>query len=110
MSWDAVVLRIRGPFRSAKEVAATDYPPLGTLEFVAAAVRSAFPSATWHDLAHARFSLDRYTAVMIELQFVETSNAIYLSVSGSGDPIPALLSFAERKQVGCIGHAKRGLP
>ena len=48
MSWDAVIVRIRGPFRPIAEVEADDYLPLGTLDAVATAVRSAFPDAEWH--------------------------------------------------------------
>ena len=47
MSWDAVIVRIRGPFRPIAEVDADDYLPLGTLDSVASAVRSAFPDAEW---------------------------------------------------------------
>ena len=43
MSWDAVILRIRGPFRPAREVAELDYLPLGSFKAVAAAIQSAFP-------------------------------------------------------------------
>jgi len=47
MSWDAVILRIRGPIRPAKEVAESEYLSLGSPESVAAAIRSVFPSAEW---------------------------------------------------------------
>jgi hypothetical protein len=94
MSWDAVIVRIRGPFRPIADVAANDYVPLGTLNSVAAAVRAAFPDAEWDSPSHANRELDKYTGMMIELGHVETSNSIHVSVSGPGNPVPDLLSLA----------------
>jgi hypothetical protein len=94
MSWDAVILRIRGPLRPANEVAESQYLPLGGLESVAAAIQSAFPSAEWDDPMHACCSLDESTAILFDLQGVERSNCVLVSVSGSYDPIPSLLELA----------------
>lgn len=94
MSWDAVIVRIRGPFRSIADVAADDYLPLGTLGSVASAVRAAFPDAQWDSPTYCHRELDKYTAMMIELENVETSNSIHLSVSGPGNPVPNLLALA----------------
>jgi hypothetical protein len=94
MSWDAVIVRIRGPFRPIAEVDAEDYLPLGTLDSVAAAVRSAFPDAEWDSPTYCHRELDKYTGMMIELENVETSNSIHLSVSGPGNPVPDLLALA----------------
>jgi len=94
MSWDAVFLRIRGPVRPIEEVADDDYLPLGIRESIAAAVRLVFPDADWDSPNYARYGLDKYTAVTIDLQHVETSNSIHVSVSEPGNPIPALLSLA----------------
>ena len=94
MSWDAVIVRIRGPFRPIADIAANDYLPLGTLSSVAAAVRAAFPDAEWDSPSCAHRELDQYTGMMIELGHVETSNSIHVSVSGPGNPVPDLLSLA----------------
>jgi hypothetical protein len=94
MSWDAVIVRIRGSFRSIADVAADDYLPLGTLGSVTAAVRVAFPDAEWDSATYAHRILDKYTAMMIELSHVETSHSIHISVSGPGNPVPDVLSLA----------------
>jgi hypothetical protein len=94
MSWDAVILRIRGPLRPAAEVAESEYLPLGSLESVAAAIQSAFQSAEWDDPMRAYCSLDEFTAILFDLQGVEDSNCVLVSVSGSHDPIPSLLELA----------------
>jgi hypothetical protein len=94
MSWDAVILRIRGPLRPAEEVTESEYLPLGSLESVAAAIRSAFPSAEWDSATYAHCSLDKYTAMIFDLQGVEGANCVLVSVSGSRDPIPSLLGLA----------------
>jgi hypothetical protein len=95
MSWDAVILRIRGPLRPAVEVAESEYLPLGSLESVAAAIQSAFPSAKWDGPLHSHYSLDKYTAIVFDLQGVESSNCVLVSVSGSRDPIPSLLKLVK---------------
>ena len=60
MSWDAVIVRIRGPFRPISDVAANDYLPLGALKSVAAAVRAAFPDGEWDSPSHANRELDEH--------------------------------------------------
>ena len=95
MSWDAVIVRIRGPFRPISDVAANDYLPLGALNSVAAAVRAAFPDAEWDSPSHAHRELDEHTGMIIELGNVETSNSIHVSVSGPGNPVLDLLSLAK---------------
>jgi hypothetical protein len=94
MSWDAVIVRIRGPFRPIADVAADDYLPLGTPESVAAAVRAAFPDAKWDDSTCAHRGLDKYTGMTIDLDSVESSQSIHVRVSGPGNPVPDLLSLA----------------
>jgi hypothetical protein len=94
VSWDAVILRIRGPLRPAETVAESEYLPLGSLESVAAAIRSAFPSAEWDGPTHAHDSLDEYTGIMFDFQEVEGYSFVHVSVSGSRDPIPSLLELA----------------
>ena len=94
MSWDAVILRIRGPIRPAEEVAESEYLPLGSLESIAAAIRSVFPSAEWDGPTHAHGSLDEYTGIMFDVHEVEGYSCVHVSVSGSRDPIPSLLALA----------------
>jgi hypothetical protein len=94
MSWDAVILRISGPIRPAEEVADSEYLPLGSFESVAAAIRSSFPSTKWDSATYARCSLDKYTAMIFDLQGVEKANCVLVTVSGSGDSIPSLLGLA----------------
>jgi len=94
MSWDAVILRIRGPFRPAREVKESDYLPLGSFKSVAAAIRSEFPSAKWESPTRAYGALDKDTGITFDLQEGEGYNFVLVSVSGSADPIPALLRLA----------------
>jgi hypothetical protein len=94
VSWDAVILRVRGPLRPAAQVAPADYLPLGGLGSVAAAIRAEFPAATWDDPMHAHCALDEYTAMLFNLEGVEDANCVLVSVSGSRDPIPSLLGLA----------------
>ena len=93
MSWDAVLLRIRGPIRPVEDLADEDYQPLGDPESVATAIRAAFPSARWESPTDACYVLDEYTAVRIELKHIVSSNSLHVTVSGPGDPIPALLAL-----------------
>jgi hypothetical protein len=95
MSWDAVILRIRGPIRPAEEVAESEYLPLGSLESVAAAIQSAFPTVEWDGPTYAHGSLDEYTGITFELHEVEGYSFVAVSVSGSHDPIPPLLALAD---------------
>ena len=94
MSWDAVILRIPGPIRPAEEVAESEYLPLGSLESVATAIQSAFPSVEWNGPMHAHGSLDEYTGITFDLHEVEGYSFVGVSVSGSHDPIPSLLALA----------------
>jgi hypothetical protein len=94
MSWDAVIVRIRGSYRPIADVAADEYLPLGTLESVAAAIRAAFPDAQWDDSTYAHCELDKYTGMTIDLDSVESSNSVHVRVSGPGNPVPDLLSLA----------------
>lgn len=91
MSWDAVMLKINGPFRPIEEVADEDYLPLGSLESVAERIRAVFPNAEW---SSPTWALDYDTGVTIDLEGVESSNSILVSVSGSENPIPHLLALA----------------
>ena len=95
MSWDAVILRVRGAIRPAEEVAESEYLPLGSLESVAAAIQSAFPTVEWDGPTHAHGSLDEYTGIMFDLHEVEGYSFVGVSVSGSYDPIPSLLTLVQ---------------
>jgi hypothetical protein len=94
MSWDAVILRVRGPLRPAEEVPESEYLPLGSPESVKAAIRSAFPTANWDGPTHAYGSLDEYTGIMFDFHEVEGYSFVLVSVSGSHDLIPSLLALA----------------
>jgi hypothetical protein len=77
-----------------EDVADEDYLPLGTAESVAEAIRAAFPGAQWSGPTSAIWALDEDTAVMINFADVESTNAIQVSVSGTGNRIPHLLALA----------------
>jgi hypothetical protein len=94
VSWDAVILRIRGPLRPAREVAESDYLPLGSFKSVVSAIRSAFPSAKWESPTRALGSLDKHTGIEFDLQEMKGYNFVLVSVRGSADPIPPLLGLA----------------
>lgn len=94
MSWDAVILKIQGPFRPVEEVADEDYLPLGSIESVTERIRAAFPGSEWSGPTWATWSLNEDTGVTIDLEGVESSNSIVVSVSGSGNPVPHLLALA----------------
>ena len=94
MSWDAVILRIRGPFRPIADVTADDFLPLGTLHSVASAVRAAFPDAQWDNPTYAHRGLDTYTGMTIDLAHVETTHSVHVTVSGPRNPVPDLLALA----------------
>jgi hypothetical protein len=94
MSWDAVILKVQGPFRPIEEVADEDYLPLGSIEAVAERIRASFPNAEWSSATWATWGLDGDTGVTIDLEGVESSNSILVSVSGSGNPVPHLLALA----------------
>jgi hypothetical protein len=93
MSWDAVILRIRGPVRPAKDVKESEYLPLGKLKSVAAAIVSAFPSTEWESPTCAHCSLDEYTGIKFDFKEVEGYSFVLVSVSGSRNPIPSLLAL-----------------
>jgi hypothetical protein len=63
-------------------VAESAYLPLGSLETVAAAIQAAFSSAKWNDPVHAHCSLDEYTAILFNLEGVESAKCVLVSVSG----------------------------
>ncbi|MBO0698149.1 MAG: hypothetical protein J2P46_07130 [Zavarzinella sp.] len=94
MSWDAVILRIRGPLRPAAKVPESDYRPLGSLKSVAAAIRSAFPSVVWEEKTRAHASLDEYTAIEFDFHKRNGYSFLLVSVRGSRDPVPPLLELA----------------
>jgi hypothetical protein len=94
MSWDVVILKIRGEFRPIEEVEEGDFLPLGELEAVQGAVRSAFPAAEWSNPTWAVY-LGPDFEFEIDLNNVESSNSVHLFVHGTGDPIPSLLGLTE---------------
>jgi hypothetical protein len=95
------IVKIRGDFRPVIEVDADDYLPLGGLEDVRKAIRTAFPSAEWskstptyaaysgHDANGNEFGIE------IDLQGVESANCVLMTVSGSGDAFLSLLKLTE---------------
>ncbi len=94
MSWEAVVLKINGPFRPIGNVADEDFLPLGSVDSVADRIRAAFPGAEWSSPTWANWGLDADTGVTIDLGPVESDNMIMVSVSGTGNPVPHLLALA----------------
>ena len=94
MSWDVVIVRIRGKFRPIEEVEEEDYLPLGDLKTVRAAVRSAFPRAEWSNPTWAVYGHGDFQ-IEFSLDGVESDNAIVLHVHGPGDPIPSVLKLTE---------------
>lgn len=56
MSWDVVIVKIRGDFRPISEVGAENFLKLGGLEAVQSAIRSAFPTAEWSSPVWAVYS------------------------------------------------------
>jgi hypothetical protein len=93
MSWDVAIVCIRGEFRPIADVQAADYLPLGDLEYVRAAIRSACPTATWSNPFWAVYGegLD----VEINLKSVESSHCVLLSFHGDRDPIPWVLALTQ---------------
>jgi hypothetical protein len=96
MSWDAVILRIRGSIRPAQEVAESEYLALDSLKTVALEIRSAFPSAKFDTPTHAVGTLDPSTGIVFDYHEVPGYSFVHVSVSGSYDPIPSLLAMAQR--------------
>jgi hypothetical protein len=94
MSWDVALVKIQQSFRPIAEVAQEDYVPLGGLEAVQAAIRSAFPSAEWSNP-----NLAVYAGPEFEIEFnldgVERADSVLLHVHGAGDPIPSLLMLTQ---------------
>ena len=64
------------------------------MELVAASVRAAFPDAQWDGSTYAHRGLDEHTGMTIDLDGVESSNSINVSVSGPSNPVPDLLKLA----------------
>jgi hypothetical protein len=94
MSWDAVILRVCNSAWPIGEAADQEYLPVGTAASVAAAIADFFPTAERPLPTQACLPLDHYTSVTFDLKHVETSDSIHVSVSGPGNPVPALLSLA----------------
>jgi hypothetical protein len=63
------------------------------IENVAAAIRSAFPTAEWDGPTHAHGGLDECTGILFDFHEVEGYNFVHVSVNGTRDPIPLLLGL-----------------
>lgn len=95
MSWDAVILRIRGPLRRVEELDDADYLPLGSRRDVVAAITAAFPAAEWEGATHLL-----YRRGNLSIEFApeghETVDSVMVEVRGEGDPITPLLGLVTR--------------
>jgi hypothetical protein len=94
MSWDVVLVRIRGAFRPIREVEQADYVSLGDPASVRAAIRAAFPTVEWSGADWAVYYGKDFEIEFI-LESVQSANAVLLHVHGKGDPIRPLLKLTE---------------
>jgi hypothetical protein len=100
MSWDMVIVKIRGNFRPIAQVKSEEYVPLGPLQAVQTAIRTAFPSANWSSPTWIVYSgkdlaSGKEFAIEFSLESVEPAHAVSLHAHGPGDPVPALLRLTE---------------
>jgi hypothetical protein len=100
MSWDMVIVKIRGDLRPIAQVKSDDYVPLGPLQVVQAAIRTAFPSARWSSPTWVVYSGKDSTsgkelAIEFSLDGGDSHNAVALHAHGPGDPVPSLLRLTE---------------
>ena len=100
MSWDPVIVRIKGTFRPVTETVDEDYELLGSAEFVRDAINAAFPSTEWSNPTWAVYSGRDF-----QIEFsVQPKNDVpggpipwlLLHVHGRGDVISALLKLCNR--------------
>ncbi len=91
MSWDLALVKVSGDFRPIAEVKAEEYLPLGDMQAICSAIRSAFPTAEWSSPTWAVYAGDGF-----EIEFsLEDVESVLLHVRGTGDPIPSLLRLTE---------------
>jgi hypothetical protein len=100
MSWDLVIVKIRGDFRPLAQVRSDDYIPLGSLPAVQLAIRTALPSADWSSptwIVYLEKDLvnGKEFAIEANLDGIESHQTITLHTHGPGDPVPALLQLTE---------------
>jgi hypothetical protein len=100
MSWDMVIVKIRGDFRPIAQVKADDYVPLAPLQAVQTAIRTAFPSARWSSPTWVVYSgkdlaSGKEFAIEFSLDGVESPHAVTLHAHGPADPVPSLLRLTE---------------
>src|SRR5687768_17548118 len=93
MSWDAVLLRIKGKPRPLEELDDADYLPLGTRKAVLAAIAAAFPAPKWDTVGQ-----QIYTQGDLSIEFTPDGrpsvDSVMVDVRGDGDPITPLLDLA----------------
>ena len=94
MSWDAVLLRIKGKLRPIEELDDADYLPLGKRKDVLAAIAAAFPAAEWDSpgqLIYSRGDL----SIEFNPNGKSAVDSVIVEVRGDGDPITPLLDLAK---------------
>ena len=97
MSWDAVLLKVRGKFRPVEEVDEADYLPLGKRKDVLAAIRSAFPAAKRGGPARL-LCVDGDLSIEFTPTGGDTVDSVLLEVRGEGDPITPLVGLAKQNK------------
>jgi hypothetical protein len=95
MSWDAVLLRIRGKLRPVEDVDEADYLSLGKRKDVLAAIKSAFPAAKRSGSTRLLY-LDGDLSIDFTPIGGDTVDSVLLEVRGEGDPITPLVDLAGR--------------
>ena len=95
MSWDAVLLRVRGKFRPVEEVDEADFLPLGKRGDVLAAIRAAFPAAKRNGSTGLLY-LDGDLSIEFTPAGGDTVDSVLLEVRGEGDPIMPLVKLAAK--------------
>ncbi|MEA2734303.1 MAG: hypothetical protein QOE14_754 [Humisphaera sp.] len=94
MSWDAILLRIKGKPRPIEEVDDDQYLPLGSRKDVLAAIMVAFPEAKWETPTQL-FHHDGDVSIEFVLQGRNPVDSVTLEVRGEGDPITPILKLAK---------------
>ncbi len=96
MSWDVILLRIRGKRRPADQVGDQDYLPLGTRVQVVAAIKESFPGAREESDGQLSFEGAGFTIAFVPEEEEPVGNVI-LEVRGEGDPVSPILALAKRQ-------------
>ena len=95
MSWDAVLLRIKGPLRAIEEVEDEDYLPLGKRKDVITAISTTFPASKRQTPTQLLYR-DGDLSISFALQGRDPVDSVLLEVRGEGDPITPLMELATR--------------